>query len=329
MLYQPPFVPGATPGVPGIFNSDPDAGYVNGDPSTGAEGSYFPNAAIEHPQRELVKLLTSLGITPSVAVLEQVAEAVSRGASLGIYGTGGGTANAQTITKSGNVVVSKALFTGMRVRFRPSVTNTGATTVNAFTLGVKPILTWDGAALVGGELLANFDTEIEYDASLATGAGAWRIVPWAMAPTKFAAQLGIPFNVSEQVVTTRTILNGTGFLTFTTGSYTKKSATSALLVRVSGNVYDGGIGTACAIMRVAVSGINVEGMVRNMDGSTSSAAGSSYRRLTGVPVGALAWTASFGRNDGATWRSIVCPNTTDAAYLPPATHFSLHFSEIE
>lgn len=197
MLYQPPFVPGATPGVTGIFNADPDAGYVNGDPSTGTEGSYFSNAALEHPQRELVKLLTSLGITPSHAVLEQVAEAVSRGASLGVWGTFGGTENAITVTKSGSVVVPKTLFTGMRVRGRPSATNTSATTANVFTLGSKKVLTWSGAALVGDEIKISRDTEWEYDATLDAGAGAWRVMPW----TQMGGHTRTLYLTSTQTVT--------------------------------------------------------------------------------------------------------------------------------
>ena len=76
MKYQPPFVPGATPGAPGIFNADPNAAYINGDPLTATEGSYFPNAAIEHPQREIVKVITEAGLTPDHADLTQLWQAL-------------------------------------------------------------------------------------------------------------------------------------------------------------------------------------------------------------------------------------------------------------
>lgn len=189
MRYQPPFKWGATPAVPGIFNDDADASYVNGNPSTGTPGSYFPGQALEHPQRELIKLLTSLGITPDVAVLEQVAEGVSRGASLGIYGVCSGSANTYTIAKSGNVVVPKAYFTGMRVRTKPSATNTGASTATVFGVASKKILSWTGAALTGGELVAARDVELEYDATLDTAAGAWRIVPWSLSQQTIGTSL--------------------------------------------------------------------------------------------------------------------------------------------
>jgi hypothetical protein len=46
LLYNAPF-----------GNSDNDASYVNGNPSTGTMGSIPPAASIEHPQREIVKVI--------------------------------------------------------------------------------------------------------------------------------------------------------------------------------------------------------------------------------------------------------------------------------
>lgn len=181
MLYQPPFVPGATPAVPGIFNEDADASYINGDPSAGTEGSYFPNAAIEHPQREIIKALTSAGITPDVAVLEQLAEAQARYASGGIWASCSGAANTYTLAKTGAFVVPKALFDGMMVEAVIPATNTGATTANVFGLGSKNVLTYGGDALAGGELVAARHTVWLYDPNADGGTGAWLILPWANA----------------------------------------------------------------------------------------------------------------------------------------------------
>lgn len=152
MRYQPPYKWGATPAVPGIFNDNADAAYINGNPTTGTPGSNFPGEALEHPQRELIKGLTSAGITPDVAILEQVAEAMARYASLGTFGTGGGTANAQTVTKIGAAVVPKAYFDGMQVMWNPTAVNSTAATLNAFGIGAKSIADMAGNALTGGEL---------------------------------------------------------------------------------------------------------------------------------------------------------------------------------
>src|SRR5215831_8107290 len=54
MKYQPPY---------GI--SDPNAAYINGDPSIARQGSILPAAAAEYPQREIVNFINSSNITPS------------------------------------------------------------------------------------------------------------------------------------------------------------------------------------------------------------------------------------------------------------------------
>lgn len=56
--------------------TDPDAPYVDGDPSTGVAGSAVPAKAIEPPMRELVNLIEEAGITPDAEDLTQVAQAV-------------------------------------------------------------------------------------------------------------------------------------------------------------------------------------------------------------------------------------------------------------
>lgn len=179
MRYQPPFVPGATPAVPGIYNSNADASYVNGNPSTGQEGSYFPAEAIEHPQREIIQALVAAGITPSHTVLDQLAESMSRHASGGVFGIDSGGANALVVTRTGNYVVPRALFTGMRVHCRANAGNTGASTCNAFSLGARAVVNHLGSALEGGEWIAGQPIELVYDAALASGAGAYRLMPWA------------------------------------------------------------------------------------------------------------------------------------------------------
>ena len=63
MKYQPP-VTGSNQGANGE--------YIDGDPSTGTEGSVPPADAIEHPQREIVEVLTQLGLTPDKTDLTQL-----------------------------------------------------------------------------------------------------------------------------------------------------------------------------------------------------------------------------------------------------------------
>src|SRR5262249_20705428 len=84
MKYNPPY--GLT---------DPNAPYVNGDPSIGRAGSIPPAESIEYPQREIANLITDVGIAPTNSDLHQVARAIQSGQLL--YAADTGTATAYSI----------------------------------------------------------------------------------------------------------------------------------------------------------------------------------------------------------------------------------------
>jgi hypothetical protein len=78
------------------------------------------------------------------------------------YGTAGGTANAYTVTLPHTQI---AYTDGMRVVFKPGATNTGASTVNVDSIGVKSITRTDGTALVAGDIVADYFTELRYNST--------------------------------------------------------------------------------------------------------------------------------------------------------------------
>ncbi|MGE0768958.1 MAG: glycine-rich domain-containing protein [Hyphomicrobiaceae bacterium] len=178
MKYQPPFVPGATPGAPGIYNADVDASYVNGDPSIGQEGSYFPGEALEHTQREIVAQLVAAGLTPDHTVLTQLRQSIARSASGATWFACTGAANAYTLLASGAFDVPSSPFGGQLTRLIANHTNSGAATAT-FAGVTKAIRSWADAALVGGEIVANRPTEAVYSATANSGAGALLLLPWA------------------------------------------------------------------------------------------------------------------------------------------------------
>jgi hypothetical protein len=69
-----------------------------------------------------------------------------------VSGTDGGAVNAYTVTPAYGTLV--AYGTRMLTVFSPTITNTGASTLNISALGVKNILSVSGAALVAGDLVA-------------------------------------------------------------------------------------------------------------------------------------------------------------------------------
>jgi hypothetical protein len=80
-----------------------------------------------------------------------------QGSSLTYLGSVAGT-NTVTATLSG--LAAYAL--GQRFTFIPAVTNTGATTINISSLGAKNVFL-NGAACIGGELVAGTPVDIVYD----------------------------------------------------------------------------------------------------------------------------------------------------------------------
>ena len=87
-------------------------------------------------------------------------------------GTGGGTANAQTITVSGSGPTYLVTKAGQRIIYKAGATNTGAATMNINSLGTKAIQL-HGAALTGGEIVSGHWVELLYDGTV------WQMVEWS------------------------------------------------------------------------------------------------------------------------------------------------------
>ena len=104
--------------------SDPEAPYINGNPSTGTMGSIPPAASIEHPQREIVDIIKRGGLTPDTADLGQLTKSVQQGKIN--YALATGTPNALI----GVLNPVPTLVDGFRLYLRFTVVNTGAMTLD-------------------------------------------------------------------------------------------------------------------------------------------------------------------------------------------------------
>jgi hypothetical protein len=129
--------------------SDPNAPYVNGNPTTGTMGSIPPAASIEFPQREIVGLIGACGFTPDNADLLQLAKAVQSG--LLNFAVDTGTANNYQIAVNPALLASKP---GNRWYVKIANTSTGPSTLNVNGIGAKPIVYGNGDPLITGDLTA-------------------------------------------------------------------------------------------------------------------------------------------------------------------------------
>lgn len=128
----------------------------------------FSNVGAAYQQTTVAQLVTQATAAATPAVADKIpttqsgnwrATTVGQLTSFCPYNSGGGTANAQTVTLS---PVPSAYYTGMYIVYLPSNANTGATTINVNGLGTKNIFAY-GAALLGGELQTNVPAELIYD----------------------------------------------------------------------------------------------------------------------------------------------------------------------
>jgi hypothetical protein len=117
-------------------------------------------------------LIESMGATLDDEDHDQTGEAVSAYSSVGNFYTGSGSANTYAANPVGDYYGIPSLINGAQIRFVVSATNTGASTVNVNSLGVKNLKNWDGSALVGSELVAGEEVTIKYN----SGSSEWRLV---------------------------------------------------------------------------------------------------------------------------------------------------------
>lgn len=139
--------------------SDPDAPYINGDPSIGRRGSIPPAEQMEQPQREIVYAIEQSGQTPSDDTT-QLWQAMQRAR---------GSRYAEDASSTPNVVVATlspapaAYAKGQSFLVKVARTNTGAATLNLNGLGGKPIVRQSGLPLDGGDLIAGGIYLLTYD----------------------------------------------------------------------------------------------------------------------------------------------------------------------
>lgn len=131
---------------------------VTGNTLTAAEWDEVPS--------ELQNVITALGQTLSGADFNQLGKAIAGYAANGTFYTDGGAADAYVLTAIGTgKQAPPSYIDGMLAAFLVTNTNTGASTVNVASLGVKDIKDKNGVALGAGALTAGQIAFLRYDSS--------------------------------------------------------------------------------------------------------------------------------------------------------------------
>jgi hypothetical protein len=312
---RPVFVPDNAPG-------DVDDWFKDCSSPLVADGTEWRSALLNLLIANMRSVVTGSGTAKSNLDDALLARAIQSGGMNWAAATG--TANNWTIALNQALAAYRA---GLPLQIKPPATNTSTTVVATIDgLASRPVKKADGTDPAIGDLVAGrwyptFDdgTNIRVLATL----------PSDIAPVSLAAVAAnkSPFNVVQIPFTARTSLSGTGFVTYQTGSYTKKSATSELTVSLHADGY--AAGTAAAIARVTFGANTLQTPFSNSTVGQTGGGANCLKVFTGVAAGALSWTWAFGRGDATAWVDVINPTSTDVSYLPSETVSFIMFQEKE
>ena len=146
-----------------LGSTNPNAGYIQGNPDTETQGSCVPAQAIEYPMREIINTILAADIIPSDDDLTQLLQAIELLGRIP-FCLDQGSVNSIVIDPipvllSYPPVGSSAVIYAIRVAF----TNTGNTVVNVSGLGTKALLRQSGAQLSPNDLAANGIILVSWD----------------------------------------------------------------------------------------------------------------------------------------------------------------------
>ena len=168
--------------------SDPNAAYINGNPSTGTMGSIPPAASIENPQREIVNFINDSGLTATDADLHQLSKSVQGGVVN--YCDDQGAPNFIAITP----VPAVAAYTpGQHFRIKAANANTGPTQLNVSNVAWVGIVHGDKNPIGAGEILAGQVFEVAWDGT------AWQMLTGGSASGGLI-QMTAPRSLYQEIV---------------------------------------------------------------------------------------------------------------------------------
>lgn len=132
------------------------------DVASKSTGNSYVATELNQQVDELENIISDTGQTPSAGDLDQVGKGIVNYVAHGDFYTDSGIADAYVLSALGSKQSPTVYADGFKARFIVDNTNTGASTVNVATLGVKDIVK-NGVALSGGELAVGDEVTLRYD----------------------------------------------------------------------------------------------------------------------------------------------------------------------
>jgi len=136
--------------VPPYNSTDPNSGYVNGNPATATQGSIPPAAAFENPQREIVNIITDSQQVATDQDLHQMTRAIRDGKLLWCVDSG----PLNTVQLPTLMPMLLAYTPGLTLHVLIAHTVTGPTTICIGSLNPTAIKRRDGSELQANDMIA-------------------------------------------------------------------------------------------------------------------------------------------------------------------------------
>jgi hypothetical protein len=143
--------------VPPYGTTDPNAGYINGNPAQGLKGSIPPAAVFQNPQTEIVNMISKSHFVPTDADLLQLTEAIRSQYINTVVDTG--SVNVLSVACDPPL---QSYTRGLLLRVLVYNTNTDQCTIDA-GCGRVNVHRTSGAALAPGDLVAGGLYDMGYD----------------------------------------------------------------------------------------------------------------------------------------------------------------------
>jgi len=258
--------------------------------------SVLPADEFNQMATEMENIITNTGQALTSSDLSQISKAISIYAAGGDFYTDSGTADAYVLNLIGSKQSPTAYFVGMRARFVVGAANTGASTANVNSLGVKNIKKPDGSSdPAAGDLPMGQMVDLTYDG------------------TNLRITAGLPDPVVASGIPVGTMLDYAGAATpsgylFCYGQAVNRTTYSDLF-SIIGTAFGSGDGSLT---------FNLPDIRGRVKVGLDNLGGSSANRITNANADSLNNTG-FGSQTGTGSISISAV-TLSVANLPPHSH---------
>ena len=223
---------------------------------------------------ELQNVIEKTGQTLTSTDLDQLGKGIAVYVAAGDFYVDSGAANAYVLGAVGSRQTPPSYVNGMKIRYIPANSNTGASTVNVSALGVKNLRRVDGTALQADDLQAGVPVSFQYDTTSGTFLKNGESLPDATETIKGKAEIATQAETDAgaddaRIVTSKKLRFGFA-VSLTQNGYIKFPSWMSGVIIQWGRVILGSISTTTVTYPTAFTNNTLSIVVTHLGGSPQS-----------------------------------------------------------